>query len=326
LAYRTISTDKNIKDSTVIVDSSCSNPKIFSGDYGYSPFILYEKRQQQNTEIYTAEFIEQIREQKPYWGITQISTSNESINPSFGTSYGICFQSREDGVWKIDYTDYYNEYSNDFTKTKNTACNYENPIRFNYLQVTKSSSSSLSGFFLAFDSDSLKNNREIFIIYEYKDQIWGEDTLINISKLPGDDYKPGVAFLYSTTDSAKIAIVWEHKENNKTDIWWGVSPFHLIIGDVENQPGMNYNFNLYQNYPNPFNPTTRISYTIPKAGYVQIKIYDLLGREVSKLVDDVKSAGDYTVDWNGSNYSSGIYFYSIRYNNQTLYKKMLMVK
>ena len=83
---------------------------------------------------------------------------------------------------------------------------------------------------------------------------------------------------------------------------------------------------LSQNYPNPFNPTTKISYTISKTGQVQLKIYDMLGREVSILVDAVKSAGDYTVEWDGSNYSSGIYFYSIRFNNQTLYKKMLMIK
>jgi len=80
------------------------------------------------------------------------------------------------------------------------------------------------------------------------------------------------------------------------------------------------------NHPNPFNPSTTISYTLPEAGAVQIKIYDILGREVAKLVDEQKSAGKYTVQWNGSNYASGIYFYSVTFNNQRLYKKMLMIK
>jgi tetratricopeptide (TPR) repeat protein len=80
------------------------------------------------------------------------------------------------------------------------------------------------------------------------------------------------------------------------------------------------------NHPNPFNPTTTISYTLPEAGAVQIKIYDILGREVAKLVDAQKSAGKYSVQWNGSNYASGVYFYSITFNNQRLYKKMLMIK
>jgi hypothetical protein len=80
------------------------------------------------------------------------------------------------------------------------------------------------------------------------------------------------------------------------------------------------------NFPNPFNPTTTISYTLPQAGAVQIKIYDILGREVAKLVDEQKSAGKYTVQWNGSNYASGVYFYSVTFNNQSLYKKMLLIK
>ena len=83
---------------------------------------------------------------------------------------------------------------------------------------------------------------------------------------------------------------------------------------------------LIDNYPNPFNPSTTISYTLPEAGAVQIKIYDILGREVAKLVDAQKSAGKYTVQWNGSNYASGVYFSSITFNNQRLYKKMLMIK
>ena len=100
-----------------------------------------------------------------------------------------------------------------------------------------------------------------------------------------------------------------------------------VITDVKSKSkGMSTDYILYQNYPNPFNPITKISYRLPVSGHVLLKIYDALGREVSKLIDETKSAGSYTVDWNGSNYSSGIYFYSIRYNNQTLYKKMMMIK
>lgn len=85
-------------------------------------------------------------------------------------------------------------------------------------------------------------------------------------------------------------------------------------------------FQLLYNYPNPFNPVTTISYTLPEAGNVQIKIFDVLGREIVKLVDEEKSAGKYSVAWNGSNYASGIYFYTITFNDQTLKKKMLMIK
>jgi len=69
-----------------------------------------------------------------------------------------------------------------------------------------------------------------------------------------------------------------------------------------------HDITLLQNYPNPFNPTTKISYSLPETGKVTLKVYDLLGREVVALVDEVTSAGNYTVDFNSSGYSSGLYF------------------
>jgi tetratricopeptide (TPR) repeat protein len=80
------------------------------------------------------------------------------------------------------------------------------------------------------------------------------------------------------------------------------------------------------NYPNPFNPSTTISYSIPEVGKVVVKIFDVLGRELATLVNDVISAGAHSVLWNGNNFASGIYFYNVTYKNQTLYKKMLLIK
>jgi hypothetical protein len=85
-------------------------------------------------------------------------------------------------------------------------------------------------------------------------------------------------------------------------------------------------YTLSQNYPNPFNPSTTISYALPKAGLVTLKIYDLLGREVSSLVNEFKQAGNYAVDFNASNLSSGIYFYSIKSGDFTAVKKMTLIK
>ena len=79
-------------------------------------------------------------------------------------------------------------------------------------------------------------------------------------------------------------------------------------------------------YPNPFNPTTTISYTIPEDGRVSIKVFDILGREITTLLDGFNNAGKHNVMWNGSSQASGIYFYGISFKGQTLYKKMLLVK
>jgi len=81
-----------------------------------------------------------------------------------------------------------------------------------------------------------------------------------------------------------------------------------------------------QNYPNPFNPTTTISYQIPNSGHVTIKVFDVLGREVTTLVDEFKPSGRYSVQFDASRLSSGIYFYSIKSSNYNAVKKMLLLK
>jgi hypothetical protein len=73
-----------------------------------------------------------------------------------------------------------------------------------------------------------------------------------------------------------------------------------------------YSFNLEQNYPNPFNPSTSIQYTVGSRQFVILKIYDVLGNEIATLVNEKKPAGSYTVEFNGANLTSGIYFYQLR--------------
>ena len=85
-------------------------------------------------------------------------------------------------------------------------------------------------------------------------------------------------------------------------------------------------YSLKQNYPNPFNPTTNIRFAIPDAGLVTLKIYNLLGQEVTTLVNEYKNAGTYNVDFNAVNLSSGVYFYQINAGNYSDTKKMILMK
>jgi hypothetical protein len=88
-------------------------------------------------------------------------------------------------------------------------------------------------------------------------------------------------------------------------------------------------YNLFQNYPNPFNPTTKINYELPKDGKVKLVIYDILGREIKILVNELKQAGRYTVEFNGNNFASGVYFYRIQVEGGKSYtsvKKMVLIK
>jgi len=83
---------------------------------------------------------------------------------------------------------------------------------------------------------------------------------------------------------------------------------------------------LDQNYPNPFNASTRISFSLQERSQVTLKVYDLLGREVNVLVDQVKEPGTYTVDWNAKNYSSGVYLYRLQAGAFVKTKSLLLLK
>ncbi len=95
---------------------------------------------------------------------------------------------------------------------------------------------------------------------------------------------------------------------------------------IEVDAGLPKVFALEQNYPNPFNPTTVISYQLPVAGNVSLKLYDVLGKEVMTLVNGRQEAGAYNFNFNASSLSSGVYFYRLQSGNFVQTKKMMLVK
>ena len=111
-------------------------------------------------------------------------------------------------------------------------------------------------------------------------------------------------------------------------IGWVVANGGIITGFSNNSTSsiIPDNFSLKQNYPNPFNPSTVISYSIPKSGMVTLKVYDVLGKEVASLINEVKTAGSYEFQFNGSSLSSGVYFYRLQSGNFSDTKKMFLLK
>jgi chitinase len=85
-------------------------------------------------------------------------------------------------------------------------------------------------------------------------------------------------------------------------------------------------FTLYDNYPNPFNPSTTIRYSLPRAGHVSLKVYDVVGREVAILINEFRDAGIGNIQVNGSELASGIYFYQIQSGTFVQTKKLVVVK
>lgn len=96
--------------------------------------------------------------------------------------------------------------------------------------------------------------------------------------------------------------------------------------DIERESVLADDFHLYQNYPNPFNPTTNITFSIPQRSNVKLVVYDAIGKEVAMLANNVYEAGKYSFQFNGSNLSSGMYFYTLTTSQGTITKKMMLVK
>lgn len=107
---------------------------------------------------------------------------------------------------------------------------------------------------------------------------------------------------------------------------YGIGP---VVG-VDKQPSIPEKFELAQNYPNPFNPTTVIGYQIPSVGtrfIVSLKIYDLLGQEITTLFDGIRQPGKYEATFDGNKLASGVYFYQLKAGNDfSDIKKMILLR
>ncbi|MBN8571602.1 MAG: T9SS type A sorting domain-containing protein [Ignavibacteria bacterium] len=109
-----------------------------------------------------------------------------------------------------------------------------------------------------------------------------------------------------------------------TGIWVNTDDIVTGIENPSNEIPAAYK--LLQNYPNPFNPSTKIEYQIPSQSNVILKVYDFTGKEVQTLVNEIKSAGKYSIDFNASSLSSGVYFYKLETTNFSSVKKMTVIK
>jgi hypothetical protein len=94
----------------------------------------------------------------------------------------------------------------------------------------------------------------------------------------------------------------------------------------DNEHNLPDDITLNQNYPNPFNPVTTINYQIKDRGFVILKVYDMLGKEVANLVNEAQDVGQYSVDFNAGNLPTGVYIYSLRVNDFVQNNKMTLLK
>jgi len=125
----------------------------------------------------------------------------------------------------------------------------------------------------------------------------------------------------------------EISANKKADIVFTITGSNGFAGrkTIQVISGEPLNFKLNQNYPNPFNPSTNISYRLPEQMKVKVTIYNILGRKVAVLVDEIQKAGTQTLKWDAGRFASGVYFYRIIAKGKSgerfvRNKKMLLIK
>ncbi|MBN2426684.1 MAG: T9SS type A sorting domain-containing protein [Calditrichaceae bacterium] len=135
----------------------------------------------------------------------------------------------------------------------------------------------------------------------------------DLTDIPADAYTIGDSIKVNSPARSIQMIMIEGGDNN------------VAIGKKANAE-LPHSFSLYQNYPNPFNPSTRISYQLSTSIFVTIKVYDVLGKEVKTLVNEHKTAGKYSMEFNASKLPSGLYFYTMNAGRYSATKKLLLIK
>ncbi len=118
----------------------------------------------------------------------------------------------------------------------------------------------------------------------------------------------------------------QYPPNPSPKLWEITLPEKGTTGIRTDKNEIPASYKLEQNFPNPFNPSTTIKYSVHKEGLVKIILYDVLGREVTSLVNEVKPVGNYEVNFNASNLTSGVYFYRMQAGNFVQAKKMILMK
>src|SRR4030095_7468017 len=148
---------------------------------------------------------------------------------------------------------------------------------------------------------------------------WGADTRLTNNSAN--------SLLSSVAISGSVVhTVWQDYRDGNYEIYYKRDPTGNPLGIININSEIPKEFSLSQNYPNPFNPKTIINFQLPMFNYVSLILYDVLGKEVASLVNEQLKAGTYEVNWDASNYPSGVYYYKLTAGDYTKTKKMVLIK
>jgi len=146
--------------------------------------------------------------------------------------------------------------------------------------------------------------------------------IINLSYVYKLAYGLGVIYWRSVV----VDIVYASRTSEITYAKINGQEYGSLISDVCKDASGAITFYLFQNFPNPFNPATTINYSLSEAAFVQLKVFDVLGRDIKTLTDKFQSAGNYKIEFDASDMPNGVYIYKLTAGNFTAAKKMILLK
>ncbi len=208
---------------------------------------------------------------------------------------------------------------------------------FGLLDDTTAETSDFSAFTYNIVTDKIQNDFYTFNPFAFKyrknDSTFIRSGIYENIINPYSDYftkvinsRPAIGPLSIVYKGALSYTIWEDSSNNRINLFGikRIDPIGIVDGNSE----VERRFGLAQNYPNPFNPSTKIKFTVPVGtqGVVSLRIFDVLGKEISTLVNEEKPGGPYEVEFDGTGLPSGIYFYQFKAGGYTETKKMLLLK
>lgn len=198
------------------------------------------------------------------------------------------------------------------------------PVNQNYrpfLEWIKPSSLQAETDFILYDLQRSINNGPFETIFRTEDfnttsyldwVIYWNPGQTNVTAI----YRVAAIYTYYFVNYADVS---NYREINSAQVWIN---WKLAGGGDRNKT----EYYLSDNFPNPFNPVTSILYYIPEDGYISLIIYDIIGREIIRLIDEYKKQGEYIIDFNAADLNSGVYFYTLKTANYTKTKHMLLIK
>ena len=328
---RSINDGFNWSDIFVLIDSTGhpDNPSV--GTNGLNVHLVWNDSRDGNNEIY----YKHSTDGGDNWTSDTRLTNNpaSSTNPCagvLGPFVHVVWQDNRDGNYEIYYkrsTDNGTTWGPDtrLTISSDSSCSPSISVSNSHVHV---------GW-----QDKRDGNWEIYYKQSSDEGVtWSADTRLTnnsaVSQLPS-----------LAASGPSVHVLWTDTRDGSTEIYYKRNPTGNPEGIVNINSEIPKSFSVSQNYPNPFNPSTKIRFSVPDnvsplyarprmnpsgergaGGFITLSVYDVLGRQVSSLVSENLKPGTYEVDWNASNFPSGVYYYKLSAGSTTQTKKMVLIK